>query len=35
MCSLGNIDCIEIFKGLVVVLYGCGSGGGVINCISK
>lgn len=33
--SLGNIDRIEILKGPAAVLYGRGSGGGVINRISK
>lgn len=33
--SLGNIERIEILKGPAAVLYGRGSGGGVINRISK
>ncbi|MFL9878780.1 TonB-dependent siderophore receptor [Herbaspirillum rhizosphaerae] len=33
--SLGNIERIEVLKGPAAVLYGRGSGGGVINRISK
>jgi len=33
--SLGNIERVEILKGPAAVLYGRGSGGGVINRISK
>jgi len=33
--SLGNIESVEILKGPAAVLYGRGSGGGVINRISK
>lgn len=33
--SLGNIQTVEVLKGPAAVLYGRGSGGGVINRISK
>lgn len=33
--SLGNIERVEVLKGPAAVLYGRGSGGGVINRISK
>ncbi|MBR7518186.1 TonB-dependent receptor plug domain-containing protein, partial [Mycobacterium tuberculosis] len=32
---LGNIERVEVLKGPAAVLYGRGSGGGVINRISK
>lgn len=33
--SLGNIERVEVLKGPAAVLYGRGSGGGVVNRISK